>query len=37
MNRCGWANPNEPLYVAYHDAEWGVPCQVDGQNPYLTH
>ncbi len=23
--RCAWANPKEPLYVAYHDDEWGVP------------
>ena len=23
--RCAWANPREPLYVAYHDVEWGVP------------
>ena len=23
--RCAWANPKEPIYVAYHDAEWGVP------------
>ena len=23
--RCAWANPREPLYVAYHDEEWGVP------------
>jgi DNA-3-methyladenine glycosylase I len=23
--RCAWANPKEPLYVAYHDGEWGVP------------
>ena len=23
--RCGWANPASPLYVAYHDEEWGVP------------
>ncbi len=23
--RCGWANPNDALYVAYHDTEWGVP------------
>jgi len=22
--RCGWAT-TDPLYVAYHDAEWGVP------------
>ena len=24
--RCGWANPSNPLYLAYHDEEWGVPC-----------
>src|SRR5438128_3837025 len=29
MQRCGWANPNEPLYVAYHDDEWGVPVHDD--------
>ena len=23
--RCGWANPLDPLYLAYHDEEWGVP------------
>ncbi len=23
--RCAWASPKEPIYVAYHDAEWGVP------------
>jgi DNA-3-methyladenine glycosylase I len=23
--RCGWANPVDPLYLAYHDEEWGVP------------
>ena len=23
--RCAWANPGDPLYVAYHDEEWGVP------------
>jgi DNA-3-methyladenine glycosylase I len=22
--RCGWAG-DDPLYIAYHDAEWGVP------------
>lgn len=22
--RCGWAGP-EPIYIAYHDTEWGVP------------
>jgi DNA-3-methyladenine glycosylase I len=25
VTRCGWANPKEPIYVAYHDEEWGVP------------
>ena len=24
MERCGWAGP-EPIYLAYHDEEWGVP------------
>jgi DNA-3-methyladenine glycosylase I len=24
LTRCGWAG-NDPLYVAYHDTEWGVP------------
>ena len=24
--RCGWANPTNPLYLNYHDHEWGVPC-----------
>lgn len=24
-SRCAWANPREPLYVAYHDEEWGAP------------
>ena len=22
---CSWANPKDPLYLAYHDEEWGVP------------
>jgi DNA-3-methyladenine glycosylase I len=26
--RCGWAG-KDPLYVAYHDAEWGVPVHDD--------
>jgi len=26
--RCAWAG-NEPLYVAYHDQEWGVPVHQD--------
>jgi len=24
QNRCGWAG-QDPLYIAYHDKEWGVP------------
>jgi DNA-3-methyladenine glycosylase I len=27
--RCGWANPENPLYVRYHDEEWGVPVHDD--------
>jgi DNA-3-methyladenine glycosylase I len=26
--RCGWCG-NEPIYVAYHDDEWGVPVHDD--------
>ncbi len=26
MQRCSWANPANPLYLAYHDQEWGQPC-----------
>ena len=25
MKRCFWCNENNPLYVKYHDEEWGVP------------
>jgi DNA-3-methyladenine glycosylase I len=25
MERCPWCG-SDPLYVAYHDTEWGVPC-----------
>ena len=25
MERCPWCG-NDPLYTAYHDREWGVPC-----------
>ncbi|WDZ97378.1 DNA-3-methyladenine glycosylase I [Herbaspirillum sp. WKF16] len=24
--RCAWVNLNNPVYVSYHDEEWGVPC-----------
>lgn len=27
--RCGWVNPDNDLYVAYHDEEWGVPVHDD--------
>ena len=27
-SRCGWAN-SDPLYVRYHDEEWGVPVHDD--------
>ncbi len=25
QTRCAWAG-DDPLYIAYHDEEWGVPC-----------
>ena len=28
MNRCKWCE-NDPLYIAYHDDEWGVPVHDD--------
>ena len=28
MERCGWAG-SDPLYIAYHDEEWGVPLRDD--------
>jgi DNA-3-methyladenine glycosylase I len=27
MIRCGWVPVDDPLYVAYHDEEWGVPVR----------
>lgn len=27
--RCCWCNPANPLYIEYHDTEWGVPCHDD--------
>lgn len=27
--RCHWCNLSNPLYVAYHDEEWGVPVHDD--------
>ncbi len=28
INRCGWCG-DDPLYVNYHDQEWGVPLYED--------
>jgi DNA-3-methyladenine glycosylase I len=28
-NRCGWASLDDPLYLDYHDKEWGVPVHED--------
>ncbi len=30
-NRCSWVNVNNPLSIAYHDNEWGVPCFDDNK------
>lgn len=29
INRCAWVNLKNPLYVRYHDTEWGVPQHSD--------
>lgn len=29
MNRCSWVNLNNPLYINYHDNEWGIPVYED--------
>lgn len=29
MKRCKWVNEKNPLYVKYHDEEWGVPSHDD--------
>lgn len=28
--RCDWGVEGDPLYLAYHDEEWGAPCHDDG-------
>jgi len=28
--RCPWCG-DDPLYIAYHDEEWGTPCRDDGR------
>jgi len=27
--RCHWAAPGDPLYIKYHDEEWGIPVHED--------
>lgn len=29
MARCAWVQASDPLYVEYHDREWGVPVRDD--------
>ena len=31
MRRCSWCNPDNPLYVEYHDREWGVAVHDDAK------
>lgn len=31
VKRCFWANPKNPLYIKYHDAEWGRPLHDDAR------
>ena len=28
LTRCAWVN-DDPLYISYHDEEWGVPVRDD--------
>lgn len=30
LRRCQWAG-DDPLYIAYHDTEWGKPLHDDGK------
>ena len=29
IKRCGWVDMSNPLYIEYHDKEWGVPIHRD--------
>ncbi len=29
INRCNWVNLKNPVYIEYHDQEWGIPCHDD--------
>lgn len=31
VKRCFWANPKNPLYIRYHDEEWGRPLHDDAR------
>lgn len=31
LTRCFWANPKNPLYIKYHDEEWGRPLHDDAR------
>lgn len=31
MKRCHWVNLNNPLYINYHDTEWGMPEHSDAK------
>lgn len=31
IKRCDWAGETSPLYIEYHDTEWGVPVYDDGK------
>lgn len=31
LKRCFWANPKNPLYIKYHDEEWGRPMHDDAR------
>ena len=31
MKRCSWVNLDNPLYIKYHDEEWGVPKYNDNE------
>lgn len=31
MTRCHWVKQSSPIYVAYHDQEWGVPLYDDAK------
>jgi DNA-3-methyladenine glycosylase I len=31
LRRCAWVDMRKPLYIAYHDEEWGVPVYDDAR------